>query len=122
MAMKIADLGISEQGKAGQWFSLPGGGKRSKVQVLLNSTENEDYREYTEDRAHKITNSNLIKLKGGGRQKEVTLTPAEDAAIQIEALAKFILIGWEGVDGADGKPAPCNLVNKKIRYKNYFFH
>ena len=118
MGLRINQLDISPSAKAGEWFTLDD--RKDAIELLIVSSEFQDYKDELEANETKASNKILTSIKNG-QKRSVELDHNQMRDIRIEALAHHILKDWKGVDGEDGKPAPCNLFNRRAALKVRYF-
>lgn len=105
-----AETCVTQSENEGLWFDLQThwGEPMDGVRVLVASLAKPEYEDAVNGRMRDRTNRQLA----GSRRKNALLPDVpEQFEIENKALAKHILLGWDGIDDGD-KPFPVTPKNK----------
>jgi hypothetical protein len=119
-AMKASDFALPKIAEEGKWFDyieLRTGETKSGVRVKLASADREEF----ERALTRPVQEFATKAMQSGRRTGAFMSPEARDNIQVEAMARFILLDWEGITDNDGKPLVCNQANKLTLLKMALF-
>jgi len=93
----------------GRWFDHLGvDGKPSGLRLKVASLDSEAY----QDALQEPLIRKAQEAMEGGQRGRILPSPAVQRQNQIAALAKHILLSWDGLEEEDGQPTPNTLENR----------